>query len=63
MSRVVLRHLVLCWSADKILNPIQDVFGQCDGLTILLISDLSTRPWLAAPSRIHCQSSRSVEFL
>src|SRR4051812_28142394 len=63
MSGVALRHFVLCWSADNVLHPIQDAFGQYDGLTILLICYLSTWPWIAAPSRIHCQRRRSFECL
>src|SRR5437762_3048034 len=63
MSCVSPYDLVFCWSADNVLCPIQDAFGQRGGLTILLISNLSTQPWITAPSRIHGQSRRSFECL
>ena len=60
---MLLRHLILCWSANNILHPIQDGFCQYHGLAIFLISYFSTRSWIAAPGRIHCQSRRSFESL
>jgi hypothetical protein len=37
--------------------------GKRSGLTILCLRNLSTRPWIAAPSRIHGQSCGGVESL